>query len=328
MLCLGDNVLAVPAAEFIQQNRNACGQGRISRQGKRRRPGKFIVQAQPLFRQSLRLAHAGYLCKHLQLLVVRCILVVIVRLGNALYTRPRGGINIPHPAGGVLRARRAGSQLVFAVSPSASAKRQGRFSFLVNGLVKQNQQAVRGLERNPGVFAELGKELNIAGFQLFQPLVKRVRRRLIQALHTVRPRRFAGNAGEAVRLPGAGFPGLPDLGAEREGRGLDCHNGRRAGGVHAVQLEFAAGKYIVLPVAVPVPADDLRVDLQRGRRSGLHRFRQPIFQPEAVPVLNLDLQIVRLSLLVVCTGQGEEIGHDVFRNICTAKDGLHFCTPG
>ena len=111
--------------------------------------------------------------------------------------------------------------------------------------------------------------------------------------------------------PAVGDAGHGDLRAVGQGPQLPK---ARTGAGADVQADI--GGYPVQGRAAPFRA------LWGGGGRRLDGVVEPLGQPDAVPVLELDLQIVRLVLLVVGVGQGEEVGADGGRDVRAAKGDL------
>ena len=95
----------------------------------------------------------------------------------------------------------------------------------------------------------------------------------------------------------------PELPVARSGARADV---QADGGRHLVGLHFR------LSCALCGGGDGRRLD----------GVVQPLLQPNAVPVLELDLQVVRLVLLVIRVGQRQEVGADRRCDVGAAEDDL------
>ena len=398
MLRLLDDIFPVPRAPPFQRGRDAGHLGGVPGEGECCGAGILVVEAELLGRQRLRFGDAGYLGRHLQLLIVLGVRLVVFGVGGALDDLARGGVGVADAAGRVLGVRRADRQVILGVAPAAPLHGEGRVLGLIVSLVEQHQDVVRGLEGDPGVVAKLGQEFDVAHLVLLHPLIIGVAGGFIEAGHAVGTGHFLGDAGEGIGLPRLGLFGLPDLRVEGQRRGLDGDGGWRPGRLDAVELELPAVQNGVLAVVVPVFPDEDRLDGEAGGGGGLGTlfrlapadlldvlgadigrlsavldsgpavgdprygnlraigqrpelpvarsracadvqadrgrhlvglcFRlscalcgggggrcldgvvQPLLQPNTVPVLELDLQVVRLVLLVVGVGQRQQVGAD------------------
>ena len=167
--------------------------------------------------------------------------------------------------------------------------------------------------------AQAGEKFDVAGLPLLHPLIERIVGRLIHTSHAVCPGEFVGDCRERGVLPGLVLLGLPDLCAEGQGRSLDGNDRRGEGVVYGVQLAFSAGENRILSVPPPVLPNDHRIYLQLCGGGGVNGLVQPFFHPDSVPVVELDLNVVRLVRLVIGVGKGFEVGLDGFGDVGAGK---------
>ena len=168
--------------------------------------------------------------------------------------------------------------------------------------------------------AEGSEEVNIAGLNLLRAAVEGVAGRFIQAGHSGVAGNLVGNTGEVVGFPRLGFLGLPDGRTEGERGPLDIDHCRRAVGFHAVQFKVPGRQLCAAP---PVLRLDSGADLQLCRSRSLNHFLQPTCQPDVIPVVNPDLQIVRPILFVVGIGDRQQVGLDILSNVHARKFDFH-----
>ena len=283
------------------------------------------MQPEPLLRQGRCLGLVRHLRGDLQALPG-----LLLAGGEGPLDAPAAArVHIAHPAGAVLVLRGAGAQgrpdIQPLLLPRPLPNGEDRGLGLVFGLVEQHKLPVRRLEGDPGVLAQLGQKGAVAGLALLHPLIKRIDGRFKQTVQAVGSGDLIRNAGELVALPRLGLLCLPDGGAEGEAGPLEHDGGGRGVIFHAVQLKVACGQG-----GVTAPADlgdgGAEFQLCPGRR--LNGPVQPAPQPLALPVLDLELQIVRLPLLVIRVGEGEEVGLDGLGDIRAVKDDLCRCAAG
>lgn len=222
--------------------------------------------------------------------------------------------------------RRSGAERDLGIAalgalPDGADRRLG----LIYRLVEQDEGAVCGLEGDPRVLAQLGQKRAVAGLSLLHSLIERIVCRLEQKAHAVGSGDLSRNAGERVVFPCLGLLGLPDGGAEGEAGPLDGGGGGWIIIAHAVQLEIPGGEGSVVP---PVFLGEGGTECQlcpRRRRDGPV---QPALEPLAIPVLDLDLQVVRLPLLIVRVGDAQEVGLDGVGDVRAVEDDLHLRAAG